>query len=288
MSTIAADVSEFQVYVTDSYTRQWLILRCCDGGHYDLHADINATWARQATADGRMGGWSAYGVFRPGMNAAVVSNFHRLGALNKVVIDVESWAGTSNPIQGDHSAELNQLADMLAALVGQANVWGYGNSGDLEEIWPSRPQWLHMIVAGYGSDQPTGWANLIGWQYTNGAENHTAMPDQSAPFGACDHNELFFNVHTPLGGGTIDDGAEMNDADWVKMSNLIDARITNYFANGEGNPGTGRIVQAADKSLLKYFSSGEGNPNTGRVVQAVNSALAGTAGQASIKNAVST
>lgn len=199
MSTISSDVSEFNVYVTDAYTRQWLILRCCDGGHYDLHADINATWARKATADGRMGGWSAYGVFRPGMNASVVSNFHRLGPLDRVVIDTESWKGQ---ITGDHSAELNQLADMLAALVGQDKVWTYANQGDYFGIWPQRPQWVKLIVAGYGPTMPTGWSNFIGWQYTNGSENHTAMPSSSAPFGACDHNQLQFDVHTALGGGT--------------------------------------------------------------------------------------
>ena len=45
---------------------------------------------------------------------------------------------------------------------------------------------------------------------------------------------------------------EMTDADWTQMAELIDQRLRNYFANGEGNPTNGRIVQATTTSLKNY------------------------------------
>lgn len=205
MSTITVDISEWNAPVDDSYSRSWLILRCCDGGHYDAHADHNAAWARAAKAAGKLAGWTTYVVFRPGQNATVMAQLARLGSLDRVMIDVEGWPdpATGIPaIAGDHSAEINQLATSIAGLVGQSNVWSYANEGDYFAIWPSRPTWVQTMVAGYGSSQPSGWANLIGWQYTNGVENHTTMPQSTSPFGACDHNELFFDV-TAQGGGTV-------------------------------------------------------------------------------------
>lgn len=87
--------------------------------------------------------------------------------------------------------------------------------------------------------------------------------------------------HTPLGGGTLDTGDEMNAADWATMTNLINSAVANgvkaqlneYFANGEGNPNTGRVEQAETKALKDYFATGEGNPQTGRIVQADQTAL---------------
>jgi hypothetical protein len=158
----------------------------------------NAKWATGAVQSGRMIGWTAYVVYRPGQNATVLENHALLPAGGYVMVDVESWQGA---IRGDHSAEINQLITALAARVGQSRVWGYGNQSDLASIWPSRPSWVSVVVASYGGSKPTV-PNMIGWQYTNGNYSVAGLPSASAPFGSCDHNVLYLDQAAAQGSGT--------------------------------------------------------------------------------------
>lgn len=41
----------------------------------------------------------------------------------------------------------------------------------------------------------------------------------------------------------------LNDEDMKRISAAIKGELNQYFANGEGNPNTGRIVQATTKAL---------------------------------------
>lgn len=193
----AADVSKYQTQVTDAYTRQWLIIRCCDGNTFDVNAVGNADWCRGAVAEGRMVGWTAYVVYRPGLNSAVIANLKKIQPLDRVMIDIESWGGQ---ITGNHAAEINALASSIAGLVGSTHVWVYGNAGDLNSIDPGRGQLT--VVAAYGTKKPT-LPNMIGWQYTNGVTASGSRPLSSAPFGPCDHNELYVDELSPSGGGVI-------------------------------------------------------------------------------------
>lgn len=193
----SADVSKYQVQVNNQYTRQWLIIRCCDGNTFDQNAVGNADWCRGAVAQGLMVGWTAYVVYRPGLNAAVIANLKRILPLDRVMIDIESWGGQ---ITGNHAAEINALAASIGQIVGPTNVWVYGNAGDLNSIDPGRTQLT--VVAAYGTKKPA-LPNMIGWQYTNGQTVSGSRPLSSAPFGACDHNELYVDELSPSGGGVI-------------------------------------------------------------------------------------
>lgn len=192
---IAADVSYYQPQADDSYTRPWLIIRCCDGDFLDPKAIGNADWCRGAVAERRMLGWTAYVVYRPGKNAEILEHLTEIAPLDRVMIDVESWGGQ---IVGNHAAEINSLADSIGNAIGQANVWVYGNRGDLASIDPGNQRLT--VVAAYGSTKPT-LPNMIGWQYTNGQVKSGNRPLASAPFGACDHNELYVDELSPQGGG---------------------------------------------------------------------------------------
>lgn len=195
MTVIAADISEFQPLADDSYPRRWLIFRVCDGSYVDKHGAANLAWALRAVADGRMDGFTVYVVYRPGKNTAIMRTLAALPGWHDVMIDVESWPDEHGlpTIIGDHSAEINDLGEEIALAGGQP--WIYGNQGDLAGIAPSRKPWP-VHVAGYGPTKPDV-PNLMGWQYTNGVENHTANPSASDPFGHCDHNELYIDVPAP-------------------------------------------------------------------------------------------
>lgn len=222
---IAPDVSYYQAKVNNSFNRQWLILRCCDGDFLDPNAAFNAGWCRMAVSTGRMRGWTAYVVFRPGRNAAVMANLAKIGALDSVMIDVETWRDPKTGIKaisGDHSAEINQLATMIAAKVGQSRTWIYYNRGDGAEVAPRHYGWLGVVIAGYQSTRPAlpGPGYLVGWQYCNAVENHTINPSSTSPFGRCDHNELYVDELEPSGGGTpIGDDMEPIDVWNVKVVN---------------------------------------------------------------------
>lgn len=158
-----------------------------------------------------MRGWTAYVVYRPGMNAAVLANVSKITPVDRLMIDVESWGGQ---IVGDHSDEINSLADSLANVVGsQDRVWIYGNGYDLGTIAPRRRPWLQVVAAAWGDNKPVV-ANMIGWQYTEGQHVSGNRPRASAPFGYCDHNELYVDELSGQGGGTpIEVPAEDDEGD---------------------------------------------------------------------------
>lgn len=199
MTVIACDVSYFQPAVTDAYPHPWLIFRCCDGDFADPHCDTNARWAAKATAAGKMLGWTAYVVYRPGRNQAVLNHVAGLPAGGHIMIDAEPWNGQ---IVGDHSTEINQLAEALASRYGRSRVWAYGNRGPDLTIWPNKPPWIGWLVASYGATKPQV-PNMIGWQYTDGSWAIPGKPNASAPFGACDHNELYITAESAQSGHAV-------------------------------------------------------------------------------------
>jgi hypothetical protein len=161
----------------------------------DPQCASNAAWSAAAVTAGRMIGWTAYVVYRPGANAAALGHAASLPPGGHVMIDVESWRDpqTGIPaISGDHSAEINALVAALSAAGYQGRVWAYGNQGDLGEIYPARGD-LPVVVASYGDVKPAV-PHMVGWQYTNGAIQSGTRPVQSSPFGLCDHNELYVDA----------------------------------------------------------------------------------------------
>lgn len=207
MALLACDVSEWQRAVSNSYPHRWLIFRACDGSYTDKRAPANLKWALAARTPRRrvrtalrkttlIDGFTVYVVYRPGQNATILATLDRLGVPRDcvVMIDVESWSGA---IRGNHSTEINALADKLAARQGSRDrVWGYANRGDYASIWPTRPAWLGLIVASYGGSKPAspGPGPMVGWQYTNGQWDVPGLPNSSKPFGHCDHNQLYIET----------------------------------------------------------------------------------------------
>lgn len=199
MTIYGCDISSYQPPVDDTYNLPWLIFRVCDGDYLDPHAVQNAQWCWRAITSGRLQGATAYVVYRPGMNSAIMANLARVPTVGRVMIDIESWTGQ---IVGDHSDDINKLGDLIAGTGCQ--VWVYGNRDDLSSIAPSRRAWP-VVLASYG-DTPATIANQIGWQYTNGQYASGDRPTATAPFGPCDHNELYITALS--GGGQLITGDE--------------------------------------------------------------------------------
>jgi hypothetical protein len=198
--TLFADVSEFQVPVTDAYTSQtysdqgynwpyqWISIRSNDGAHVDNNFSANYAWCVKAVNDGRLKGFIVYYYWRTGVVA--VNNHMSLvkaagGPHPKMVsmIDVESGG---NP-NFDVSSQLNSDYSSLGSWLGdQRRVIGYANTGDLNTLWPVRPIGLRIIAAGYGSNP--NLPGQIAHQYTDGQGYGGGLPEGVAPFGNCDMN----------------------------------------------------------------------------------------------------
>lgn len=187
---IGTDVSQWQAAIySQLYGRRWGAYRLSlSTTLIDTHGKANATGCSKAP---QLIFHMGYHVWYPGNLAAQIARFLAAGVFTAnatAMLDVESWSGA---VSGDHSAELNQAATMLADHLGASRVKRYGNAGDLASIWPHPPAWLGNGVARYDDDPPTlvhDW-----WQYTDGSPTYptpAGFPTTSVPFGPCDHNAI--------------------------------------------------------------------------------------------------
>lgn len=120
------------------------------------------------------------------------------------------------------------------------------------EIWPTVQQDCYLILvralqAGYGMIHCRAHV-----EWAPGRKIDPAGNSRYASGGASwDMNRFRADVaNAPAPQPPSED--EMTDADWSQMATLIDQRLRNYFANGEGNPTNGRVVQAATTALHNY------------------------------------
>lgn len=179
-----SDVSEFQTEVTDAYPFNALCIRANDGTYRDHKFMANYAWALRALASKRIRLLIIYMVYRENWQQtldttrSLVGTPHRRSAY---MIDVESWSGQ---ITGNHSSRINALRDGLARWVGDPRrIIGYGNVGDLDALWPSKPPGAHIIEAAYGSNPD--YPGKIGHQFTDGqTRDRIDVP----PFGYADVN----------------------------------------------------------------------------------------------------
>lgn len=177
--TMWSDVSEFQTGVTDAYPYRFFALRSHDGNHDDLQFLHNVTWANKAVASGKLWGYIVYYFYRPGVDGAARLK-SRIGPKPNpkmvVMIDVE---GAGGQVTGNQSTQLGREFGTLASYLGSAKkVIGYGNTSDLNSLWPHKPTGVRLVVASYGSNP--SYPGKFAHQFTDAA--HTA------PFGPSDLN----------------------------------------------------------------------------------------------------
>lgn len=182
-------MSEFQVPVADSYPYQVLSIRASDGTYRDHHFARNYAWVRKSLDSGRLAFGIVYTYVRPNWRAnadTVQSVINTNGGLHPgitLMLDVESGG---NP-GGDGSDWINRLYWNLADWCGNpARIIGYGNVGDLNRMWPTKPPGLRLIIAAYGSNPP--YRGKVAHQYTDGQGYGGGLPEGCPPFGRCDMN----------------------------------------------------------------------------------------------------
>lgn len=184
-----ADVSEWQTGVTDAYPHRLICIRSNDGTYTDRKWANNYGWCIRQTDAGALDAFLVYMVYRQNWQQTLATFKAQVGNPHPkmvAMVDVESWGGQ---IAGNQSAGINALIDGLAAFLGdRRRVIAYGNRGDLDNLWPSKPADTRLIVAGYSATKPS-YRNMIGWQYTDGqGYGPVGWPQGAAPFGNCDMN----------------------------------------------------------------------------------------------------
>lgn len=176
--TLWADVSEFQPVANNTYPFRWLSFRSNDGTYRDRHFAANYEWAQNAVAAGRLDAFIVYFVYRPDGGNCASTLMSMVGTPNPrmaVMIDVESWKGS---ISGDHSADIDLQRSRIAKWLGSdKRVIGYGNVGDLRNIWPHDDD-TQLVIAAYGTNP--NYPGKLAHQYADNAH--------VAPFGTCDIN----------------------------------------------------------------------------------------------------
>lgn len=195
--TLFSDISEFQPGVNNSYPYHFLLLRSHDGAHNDSQFMHNVTWANNAVKTGRLWGYGVYYFYRPGFDGAA-SLKNRIGphpnAKMAAMIDVESAGGQ---VYGNQSPQINKEHAELAAWLGdKRRVIGYGNTSDLNALWPSKPAGVRLIIAAYGSNP--GYPGKFAHQFTDHANTPPFGPsDLSSADGMSAHDlQVMFGMAT--------------------------------------------------------------------------------------------
>lgn len=163
------DVSQFQAPVDDSYPFRVIAIRSNDGTYQDTKFLQDRAWCIAAVAAGKIDFFFSYVVYEPDNEAWAQTHMNSIGTPHPrevTMVDLESWGGR---ISGDHSADINAGVGELAQWQGNlARVTGYGNTGDLDRIWPNKalaPN--HLIVAAYGTNP--SYPGKFAHQYTSTA-----------------------------------------------------------------------------------------------------------------------
>lgn len=251
--TLYADVSEWQTPVTDAYPYRVLCIRSNDGNHRDVDWANNHAWCRGAADAGRLAFFIVYFVYRPGVDSVAVlkSLVGEPHPKMAVMVDVESWGGQ---IGGNQSAGINAAVDDLAAWLGdRRRVIGYGNVGDLNNLWPRKPDGMRLVIAGYGANP--SYPGKIAHQYTNG-EGYGArdgLPDGAPPWQKCDMNSADGLTATEfaaaLGITTSPHNTPAPDLDPLEellMSDLRAPSLSIYAIPGEQPPLLIDMIRALD------------------------------------------
>jgi hypothetical protein len=187
MDTIYADVSEWQRPVDNSYPYPVIAIRASDGTYRDRNWPTNYPWCCRRADEGALEFFIVYLVYRPNWAETLLTLKDMVGQPHPkmaVMIDVESWGGQ---IGGDHSDGINRLYWGIADWLGdRRRVIAYGNTYDLNTLWPDKPDGVPLVVAGYG--QQPSYPGMVAHQYTDGQGYGGGLPEGADPFGRCDMN----------------------------------------------------------------------------------------------------
>jgi len=173
-----ADISEFQIQVSDSYPYNFICIRSNDGNHIDKNIQANLAWCKSRRASGKLWGFIVYYFYRPGIDGAknLIAQVGTPDPRMVAMIDVESAGGQ---VSGNQSAAINAQFNELSSWLGDPRrVIGYGNASDLGTLWPAKPSGIRLVIAAYGS-KPS-YQGMFGHQYTDRGP--------CVPFGTCDMN----------------------------------------------------------------------------------------------------
>ncbi|MED5815244.1 hypothetical protein VST63_23030 [Mycolicibacterium sp. 050232] len=187
--TLFADVSEWQRPVDDAYPYPVLSIRVSDGTYRDHNFAANYAWMRGALDSGRLVFGIVYTYCRPNWEAnadtvrAMIDSNGGLHPRIALMLDVEQGG---NP-RGDGSDWINRLYWNLADYTGnRARIIGYGNVGDPNNMWLTKPSGIRLVVAAYGSNPD--YPGKVAHQYTDGRGFSPGLPQGAPPFGHCDMN----------------------------------------------------------------------------------------------------
>jgi hypothetical protein len=199
-----SDISEFQVPVDNSYPYHFICIRSNDGSYQDHHFTQNIAWARAALKSGRIWGFMVYYFYRPGFDGAKLL-MQRVGKPDGKMVAMIDVEGARGQVSGNQSGAINaQFGELSKWLGNSKRVVGYGNTTDLNALWPQKPKGIRIIVAAYGSNP--GYPGKFAHQYMDDANTR--------PFGPSDLNSA--------------DG--MSQGDLEKMFGFVSAAPENVHA----------------------------------------------------------
>lgn len=176
--TLWADISEFQQPADNSYPYQILSFRANDGTYHDKKFSANYAWAKQAYTARKISGFIVYYYWRrAGTGASTLKSIIGTPPPGMcVMMDVESGDGNGT---GNASSQLNSEYEELGKWLGNPHrVIAYGNTSDLNSIWPDKPAGIQLVIAAYGTNP--AYPGKFAHQYTDAGK--------CEPFGTCDMN----------------------------------------------------------------------------------------------------
>lgn len=234
--TFFADISEHQDLLTTAYPYAAVSLRAHNGTRVDYNVVENWAVAKQICQI-----VFVYVVFKPGQNNVIMTGLKQVfgNTCPQIVvpmIDMESGEEFATP--GNHSAEANQLAALLAAWTGSYDkIYAYANSFDYATNWPGIDSRIKKHTAGYGGSDPSPF----GWQYYGGLVEYSSpagYPRTCAPFGSyVDMNVINLSLAAVLSAFKVSNTPKPpqppdGDDEDMKQYTLLQQNNSIYYGDG--------------------------------------------------------
>jgi hypothetical protein len=259
--TLFSDVSEWQVPVDDSYPYDVLSIRANDGTYRDKKFAQNYGWMRRALDSGKLKVGIVYMVYRQNWQETLnttIDQINRNGGPHEhlvFMLDVESWG---NEITGNQSDGINRLYWGLTDYLGTSfdhgtrRVIGYGNVWDLNNLWPTKPEGIRLVVASYGANPD--YPGKIAHQFTNGEIDPVWVP----PFGNSDVNSAdgldSFQFAVQCGVNMAPPPPPPPPAPVSVFDGMTDRQLLLWIAEQLSGPGGHGWSQLGGKSIVDFLA----------------------------------